>query len=324
MALRRSFYLHDLPAAGEYPPERWRKPDEVGLDPHLTRPMVLPIYKARVKQEKWADASTAHHALKALASTRRGDHEAVRRFVRDYGALQLEPSSGFPRHRRDHYPIGDLDESGRFHAAEELEWYYQYAELLRAVLDLTRQLRSRSEISREDLRRFREFLERVPADATHVAPLGTGLFALVAKLSRGQTGETRLESERRVDEGQRTRARALVSGVVNWWMALGRVTPVVRWARGSRLPQVLWAGGLWAAIGSQLLLAVAEDRTDDDEPPHKRVRCSQCGRRIMRERHKENPICRKTDYPPGDLRWRQCHARRMRAARAVEERGRTR
>jgi hypothetical protein len=54
------------------------------------------------------------------------------------------------------------------------------------------------------------------------------------------------------------RSRECVAALTNWRLAAGRATPLVRWGyRPASTPNLCWSGGLWGAVGAQLLATVS-------------------------------------------------------------------
>lgn len=300
-------YLSDLPDAGELPPDRWRLPDRVEVPPirdatgAVVDGVVMPVYSAAASArrrgepggEKWVDAARARGAMAALAGLAAGELADVEQFVRKFGALNVDRDTGLPRSTSE-YPAGDLPgaPSSGSSAFELASDYIRLARALDRALEILDAIR-RGSVDPGRLNDLHERLKELP---------DTNGTLLAARFSRSANFDGAADSAAQ----RRQRGRFLVASFVNWWMTAGHMTPLVRW-RTQRIANVLWNGGLWGAVGSQLLITVAEERQFSTAASPRRVRCAYCGKRIPRQRIKANPCC--------DAK--KCQARRVAESRAA-------
>lgn len=160
----------------------------------------------------------------------------IRAFAGKFGLLS--PPSGRWR---------DFSRGGEMRWGETLEPYRAYASLAVAVLRLGRRLRADETLDVVDVRVLREFINT------------RGLLSDLPRIAR-HPAEDRDEpppgpAER---DGWRQLQWWRVAAVVNWWFAKGQVHPTVV-ADSHRGPIIRWSGGLWGALGGQLLNAIRRE-----------------------------------------------------------------
>lgn len=156
----------------------------------------------------------------------------VRDFVKRFGLL--------------HAPIEvgeDRSSGGIRRLAERVSVYRRYAGLLRAALAVNRRLNAGERVNPEDLMLLREFILKDGLSTDRIFEETVASDAVAPPASGKERNRWLLTQWWRV------------SAVVNWWLEVGRVRPVLR-LHIRRPPTIRWSGDIWGAIGGLALFAV--------------------------------------------------------------------
>jgi hypothetical protein len=204
-----------------------------------------------------AAARTALDRLRRLTS---GPAERVRDYVLRFGPLfRHEEFSGV----RNPYLLPYSETRG----GELVAWYREMASLLTAVTRIAACARRRERLFVADLLAVRLGLHSRDVVADYTTKLAIAACErLLAKVG-GASKVVRVPFD--------PSAKRIVEGVVNWWLLAGDIGPRLRW-RDSAPAGVVWTGGLWGAIGAQLL--------SDIRRGGKTAECDGCGREVLRRR----------------------------------------
>lgn len=200
---------------------------------------------------------TALDRLRRLAS---GSAERVRDFVMRFGPLfQHEEFSGV----RNPYLLPYSGTRG----GELVAWYREMACLLTAVTRIAASARRGERLFVADLLAVRLGLHSRDLVADYTTKLAIAECERLLAKAGGAPEIVRVPLD--------SSAKRIVEGVVNWWLLAGETGPRLRW-RDSAPAVVVWTGGLWGAIGAQLL--------SDIRRGGKTAECDGCGREVLRRR----------------------------------------
>ena len=202
-----------------------------GQNEHLVDWVVVDLAESERRPEPDTDGLLARFVGLDVAPPGR-----ILDFARKYG-LPLDPNQAWKQ-----FPMEKGEQWGT-----PISTFHTYASLLKATLRVHSRLQARDGVEVSDVQTVRKFLKRyaLAEDARGFAlheygehdapPAGT------ANLNRW-----------------RTLQGARVAGVINWWLERGRVHPrLVVFPTGRSA--LRWTGGLWGALGGQLIYAVRQE-----------------------------------------------------------------
>jgi hypothetical protein len=247
------------------PTSGWLIPAKVGLGSWRNEPTVIcefdhPNWTGAVtlskSSDRWVRESDRanQRALEMFLELEDASDTRIREFVQEHGPIRVMPNGGVIA---DH--VG-LPSSKPFF--EPLRWYRDYAKLAGATIRASIAVVHGEPIASDDVIVLRDFMVRTfrKDDSRERRPGEDDFMRFVLTLEA---------IKKHAHEATSDEARAaIVMTVTNWWLEVKAVRQRLDWFGADR--RVRWTGGLWGAIGLQLMRRVQRELG--------RVVCARCGK----------------------------------------------
>lgn len=266
----------------------WARPRiERGVE--LRGNMIRSHFGTTAKEPQARLSASAAGVLQGFVRLAGASERQVAVFVRRYGPLNLNETGD---------PLGRLDPWSTIQPVDEpIEAYLFLARVCRAALAVANTpLLSRSSLSDAQQAERRAFQGTRFVTREDARPI----YELIARRRGKPDGRTLMTSSAANRTGD---GAVLAAAVVNWWLAVGDVRPALHIEERARVRggaiRYGATGGLWGAIGLELLAAV-QGQSDT-------VLCDVCGqpslrRRLRRRKQGQHSYCGRPECER--VRWR--------------------